>query len=207
MKIFCIGRNYAAHAKEMKSAIPERPVVFMKPATALLKPGQDFYYPEFTSNLHYECELVIRIGKNGKHIKKEFAHKYLDKMTLGIDFTARDLQAECKKKGHPWEIAKGFDNAAPISDFYPLEDFDRNSIEFKLWKNEELVQHGNTKDLIFSFDHLVTYVSQYFRLQMGDLIFTGTPAGVGPVQIGDTLKGALITQAGATKNVLQVDIR
>lgn len=191
MKIICIGRNYAEHAKELNNPVPERPVVFMKPATALLVNNKPFYYPEFTKNLHYEAEIVLKIAKNGRHVQPEFAADYVREIALGIDFTARDLQQECKKKGQPWEIAKAFDGSAPISDFVAIERVNREAIEFQLFKNGTKVQHGNTRDLLFSFDDIIVYVSQFFKLQMGDLIFTGTPAGVGPVQIGDKLEGYL----------------
>jgi 2-keto-4-pentenoate hydratase/2-oxohepta-3-ene-1,7-dioic acid hydratase in catechol pathway len=190
MKIICIGRNYADHAKEMKSAVPERPMFFMKPDVALLKAGNDFYYPKFSKDIHYECEVVVRIDKAGKNIDAKFAHKYYSSITLGIDFTARDLQLECKKNGHPWEIAKAFENSAPISStFIPKEELDVNQIEFRLEQNGTIVQEGNTADMLFSIDTLIAYVSQFMTLKTGDLIYTGTPAGVGPIAIGDTLKG------------------
>lgn len=188
MKIICIGRNYRDHAKELNNPVPKQPLVFMKPTSALLVNDKPFYYPAFSNNLHYEVEIVLKICKNGRHIQQEFASKYYNKIGIGIDFTARDIQAKCKEKGHPWEIAKGFDDSAPISKFLPLKDFDASAIKFQLHKNGELVQDGNTKDLIFSFDTLLVYLSKYFRLQIGDLIFTGTPAGVGPVKIGDKLE-------------------
>lgn len=189
MKIICIGRNYADHAKELNNPVPSKPMVFMKPASALLVNNKPFYYPEFTKNLHYEVEVVLKIGKNGRHVQPEFASDYVKEIALGIDFTARDIQDECKAKGHPWEIAKGFDGSAVLSPFIPIETVDRDAIEFRLDKNGETVQNGNTKDLIFSFDHLITYVSTFFKLNMGDLIYTGTPAGVGPVKVGDKLEG------------------
>lgn len=190
MKIICIGRNYADHAKEMKSAVPERPMFFMKPDVALLKAGNDFYYPQFSKDIHYECEVVVRIDKAGKNIDAKFAHKYYSSITLGIDFTARDLQLECKKNGHPWEIAKAFENSAPISsEFIPKEELDLNHIVFRLEQNGTVVQKGNTADMLFSIDTLIAYVSQFMTLKTGDLIYTGTPAGVGPIAIGDTLKG------------------
>lgn len=192
MKIICIGRNYAAHAKEMKSELPSEPVFFMKPETALLKDG-DFYYPEFTVDLHHEIELVIRISKAGKHISKEFAHKYYDSMTLGIDFTARDIQEQCKKKGLPWEKAKSFDNSAPVGQFLEIGDKDLQKLTFSLEINGEKRQEGYTEDMIFNIPELISYVSQYISLKVGDLIFTGTPEGVGPVKKGDVLKGFLGT--------------
>lgn len=188
MKIFCIGLNYNEHIKEMKHFdYPEHPVVFMKPPTALLKNGQPFFYPDFSKDVHYEGEIVLRICKNGKKIDKKFAHKYYDAFTIGFDFTARDIQAEQKKKGWPWEIAKGFDGAAFIGDFISLKQ--NEVIFFSIKKNNEIVQQGDTSMLIFSFDEIVSYISRYFTLQQGDLIYTGTPQGVGPVEIGDKLEG------------------
>ena len=191
MKIFCIGRNYAEHAKELNNAIPTKPLIFMKPPTALLLENKPFYYPDFTKNLHHEIEVVLKVCKNGKAIQPEFAHRYYDKIALGIDFTARDLQDDLKAKGQPWEIAKGFDNSAVLSEFVPLEGFDKNNINFNLKKNGVDVQIGSTKDLIFSFDVLISYISKFFTLQQGDLIYTGTPEGVSAVQIGDKLEGFL----------------
>ena len=191
MKIFCIGRNYLEHAKELNNAVPTKPLIFMKPPTALLLENKPFYYPDFTKNLHHEVEVVLKISKNGKAIQPEFAHRYYDKIGLGIDFTARDVQDELKAKGQPWEIAKGFDSSAVLSDFVDLKDFDKTNISFQLYKNGEIVQKGTTKDLIFSFDTVVSYISQFFTLQQGDLIYTGTPEGVGAVKIGDKLEGFL----------------
>lgn len=192
MKIFCIGRNYAEHAKELNNAIPSAPVVFMKPATALLTENKDFYYPNFTKDLHYECELVLRICKNGKAVQEKFASNYYDAITVGIDFTARDLQEHQKAKGLPWEIAKAFDHSAVLGTWMPKDQvIQQKSILFSLRKNNELVQQGDTNDLLFSFDKVISYISQFFTLQMGDLIFTGTPSGVGPVAIGDQLNGAI----------------
>lgn len=196
MKIICIGRNYAEHAKELNNPVPSRPVVFMKPPSALLINNRPFYYPYFTKDLHYELEVVLKVGKNGRHVQKEFAADYFQEIGLGIDFTARDLQSQLKQKGHPWEIAKAFDHSAVISPFVPIERVNRSAIEFQLKKNGEIAQHGNTKDLIFSFEDIIVYVSQFFKLQMGDLIYTGTPAGVGPVAIGDKLEGLLFTKTG-----------
>lgn len=190
MKIICIGRNYANHAKEMKSAVPEVPMFFMKPDTALLPKNNPFFYPNFTKDLHFECELVIKINRLGKNIAEKYAHEYYDHVGLGIDFTARDLQRKCKEKGHPWEIAKAFEHSAPLGKkFIPLEGKDIQNIDFRLEKNGEIVQQGNSKDMIFSVNKLIAYVSQFMTLKIGDLIFTGTPEGVGPVQIGDRLKG------------------
>lgn len=189
MKIICIGRNYADHAAEMNSPVPKNPMIFMKPPSALLVNNKPLYYPEFTQNLHYEAEIVLKVCKNGKHVQPEFASKYYEEIAFGIDFTARDLQAKCKEKGHPWEIAKGFDGSGAVSEFMPISKVNCEEIHFQLKKNEEVVQSGNTKDLIFKFDYLITYISKFFKLQMGDYIFTGTPVGVGPVQVGDVLEG------------------
>ena len=191
MKIFCIGRNYAEHAKELNNAVPTKPLIFMKPPTALLLDNKPLFYPQFTKNLHHEIEIVLRICKNGKAIEQKFAHRYYDKIALGIDFTARDLQDELKAKGQPWELAKGFDGSAVLSDYYPLSNFDKNNINFHLNKNDVAVQIGETQDLIFNFDTLISYISKFFTLQQGDLIYTGTPAGVGAVQVGDKLEGFL----------------
>ncbi|MEM8583915.1 MAG: fumarylacetoacetate hydrolase family protein [Bacteroidota bacterium] len=198
MKIFCIGRNYAAHAAEMKAEKPSRPLVFMKPPTALLVNNKPFYIPDFTQEVHHEIELVIKISKNGRHIDPTFAADYIESVGLGIDFTARDLQAQLKAKGHPWEISKGFDSSAPISgEFLSLNEFEHaQDIEFGLRKNGELVQYGRTKDLLFPFEELIVYISRFFRLQKGDLIFTGTPEGVGQVNIGDELVGFVKTREG-----------
>lgn len=191
MKIICIGRNYADHAAEMNSPLPTEPLFFLKPDTALLT-EQDFYYPSFSNDIHFECELVVRIDKVGKHIKAEFAHKYYSHFTLGIDFTARDIQQQCKEKGLPWEKAKGFDQSAPISSNWINKDsIDLQKAEFQFFQNGILRQTGHPKDFIFSIDTIIAYVSEFLTLKTGDLIFTGTPAGVGPIQIGDTLRAAL----------------
>ncbi|MGZ3920876.1 MAG: fumarylacetoacetate hydrolase family protein [Bacteroidia bacterium] len=200
MKIICIGRNYAEHAKEMKADLPTEPVFFMKPDTALLK-EEDFYLPDFTKDLHHEIELVLKISKAGKHISEQFAHKYYDEIGLGIDFTARDIQAKCKEKGLPWEKAKAFDNSAPIGKFIEKEAFDLNNINFELLVNGEAKQTGNSSDLIFSFDKIISYVSQYITLKTGDLIFTGTPEGVGQVNIGDKLEGFINGERFLTLNI------
>lgn len=190
MKIICIGRNYAEHAKEMKSEVPTEPVFFMKPDTALLKDSEPFYYPDFTKDLHHEIEIVIKINKVGKHIEEQFAHKYYDEIGLGIDFTARDLQAQCKAKGLPWEKAKAFDASTPLGKFVSKSQLGNLSdIGFELKINGESRQIGNTKDLLFSFDKVIAYVSKFVTLKVGDLIYTGTPEGVGPVNIGDKLQG------------------
>lgn len=192
MKIICVGRNYADHAKELQNDVPAEPVIFMKPKGAILLPGKPLYYPEFTNDLQYECEMVVRIVKNGKHIAEKFAGKYYGDVTLGIDFTARDVQREQQKKGLPWEIAKGFDGSAAVGSFAPItESMNINELPFQLKKNKQVVQEGNTKDMIFTIDRIVTYVSKFFTLNIGDLIFTGTPAGVGPVEPGDHLEGYL----------------
>lgn len=192
MKIICIGRNYAEHAKELKNEIPTEPVWFMKPDTALLKDGEAFYFPEFTKDLHHEIEIVLKINKVGKHIDEQFAHKYYDEIGIGVDFTARDVQAKCKEKGLPWEKAKAFDGSAPIGKFIKKEQIgDLNNIDFELKINGQSRQLGNTKDLLFSFDKVIAHVSKYVTLKVGDLIYTGTPEGVGPVQIGDKLQGYL----------------
>lgn len=192
MKIICIGRNYANHAKEMNSPVPEVPMFFMKPDTALLPKRNPFYYPNFTNDLHFECEIVVRICKLGKNIQEKYAHEYYDEIGLGIDFTARDLQSKCKEKGHPWEIAKAFEHSAPLSEkFLPKSNLNLADLNFQLHKNGEVVQDGNTKDMIFTIDQLIAYVSQFMTLKIGDLLFTGTPEGVGPVAIGDHLEGYL----------------
>lgn len=194
MKIICIGRNYADHAKELGNEIPESPVIFMKPDTAVLKKGSDFYIPEFSNDVHYELELVLKISKGGKYIQEENADKYYDEIGLGIDFTARDLQSELKGKGLPWELAKGFDGSAVLSEFYKKEDFDMKNINFSLMKNKEQVQNGNTSLMIFSPEKIIAFVSQYFTLRVGDLIFTGTPKGVGKVSENDILEAFLEDQ-------------
>lgn len=190
MKIICIGRNYAAHAKELRNELPTEPVFFMKPDTALLK-EKEFYLPDFSKDMHHEIELVLKISKAGKHIQEEFAHKYYEEIGLGIDFTARDLQEQCKQKGLPWEKAKAFDNSAPIGHFVPKAQLDLNNIAFGLKINGVYKQQGNSKDLIFSFDKIIAYISQFVSLKVGDLIYTGTPEGVGPVKIGDVLEGEI----------------
>lgn len=192
MKIICIGRNYVEHAKELKNPLPEQPVFFLKPDTSLVIRNRPFFYPDFSKDIHYEAELVIKIDKNGKHIQEKFAHTYYSQIGLGIDFTARDIQQKCKEKGLPWEIAKGFDNSAPISKLMGIKELnDQKNIGFRLELNEETVQQGSSLDMIFSFDTIISYLSQFITLKMGDLIYTGTPAGVGPVKIGDHLVGYL----------------
>lgn len=190
MKIICVGRNYPDHVKELGNAIPEQPVIFMKPKNALLAPGLSFYYPAFTNELHYECEIVIKISKNGKYIYEKYAHQYYKEITVGIDFTARDIQSELKKKGLPWEKSKAFDQSAVVGQFVPIESLnDRKHISFQLKKNGEVVQKGNSKDMIFRIDKILEDVSQYFTLNIGDLVFTGTPPGVGEAVVGDEFEG------------------
>jgi 2-keto-4-pentenoate hydratase/2-oxohepta-3-ene-1,7-dioic acid hydratase in catechol pathway len=186
MKIICIGRNYIEHAKELSNPVPKKPVFFLKPDTALLQKNNPFFYPAFSNNVHYEVELVLRICKNGRHIGEKFAKNYYDEIGIGIDFTARDIQAECKKKGLPWEIAKAFDQSAPVGKFLNINQVrDLNDINFTLKINDKIRQSGNSKDMIFSFDQIIAYVSMFITLREGDYIFTGTPEGVGPVQIND----------------------
>ena len=188
MKIICIGRNYSEHAKELKNEVPTEPVFFMKPDTALLKDNAPFYYPSFSKDIHYELELVIKISKNGKSILPQFAHKYYEQITVGIDFTARDLQQQCKEKGLPWEKAKSFDNSAVIGRFISIAELKNSSvIEFDLTLNGQSVQQGFSNQMLFSIDQIIAYVSGFVTLKTGDLIYTGTPAGVGSVKIGDRL--------------------
>ena len=202
MKIFCVGRNYSDHAKELNSEIPDEPVIFMKPKSALLQPHTPFYYPEFTNELHYECELVLRIAKNGKYIQEKFANKYYDAVTAGIDFTARDIQNELKQKGLPWEKAKAWDNSAVIGKWIPFANIkDRHKINFALYKNKELVQTGNSEEMLFDFDYIVSYISNFFSINIGDLIFTGTPAGVGEIVVGDEIEAFMDEQSMLTLDV------
>ncbi len=190
MKIFCIGRNYAAHAKELGNEVPEEPVIFIKPKSAMLQGDAPFYYPEFTNDLHYECELVLRVSKNGRYIPEHKATSYFDAITVGIDFTARDIQQELKNKGLPWEKAKAWDHSAVVGDWKPYRVFiDNPSIKFSLQKDGQTVQEGDSSLMIYPFARIVSEISKYFSLQIGDLIFTGTPAGVGPVVPGDVLEG------------------
>ncbi|MFT5257380.1 MAG: 2-keto-4-pentenoate hydratase/2-oxohepta-3-ene-1,7-dioic acid hydratase in catechol pathway [Polaribacter sp.] len=191
MKIICIGRNYAKHIKELANEKPESPVVFLKPDSAILPKKNPFFIPSFSDDVHYEVEVLIKINKVGKHIAAKFAHKYYDEIGLGIDFTARDVQEKCKKKGLPWEKAKAFDGSAVIGAFYPKEQFDLDNLKFQLLKNDEIVQDGNTNAMLWKTDALISYVSQYFTLKKGDVIFTGTPAGVGKVVENDVLKGVI----------------
>ena len=189
MKIVCIARNYAEHAKELNNEIPESPVFFIKPDSALLPKERDFYIPEFSSNIHYEVEIVLKISKAGKHIQPKFTSNYYTEISLGIDFTARDVQSDLKAKGHPWEIAKGFDGAAVVGEFHDKNVFDLKNLNFKLEKNGEIVQIGNSQQMIHDFSAIISESSKYFTLKKGDLIMTGTPAGVGQVKEGDILVG------------------
>ena len=192
MKIICIGRNYTEHIKELANERPEEPVVFIKPDSAVLPKDQDFYIPEFTKNVHYEVEVLIKICKVGKHIDERFAHNYYDEIGLGIDFTARDLQSALKEKGLPWEKAKGFDGSAVIGKWLPKTNFkDLSNLNFTLHNNEELVQDANTSFMLWKIDELIAYVSKFFTLKKGDVLFTGTPAGVGQIATNDYLSGKL----------------
>ena len=192
MKIIAIGRNYAEHAKELNNPVPSVPVIFMKPDTALLKDNKPFYHPEFSQDVHHEIEIVLKVSKEGKHISEKFAANYFEEIALGIDFTARDIQSKHKEKGLPWELAKAFDGSAPVSNFITKAQFaNMYNIGFNLDVNGETRQQGNTKDLLFSFERIIAFVSQYITLKKGDLIFTGTPQGVAKVNIGDRLEGFL----------------
>src|SRR5690606_33251959 len=187
MKIICIGRNYREHAEELGNEVPEKPVIFMKPDTALLK-GRDFYIPEFSQDIHYELEVVLKISRNGKYILKENASQYYHEIGLGIDFTARDLQSELKSKGLPWELAKGFDGSAAVSSFYSKSEFNLENRSYAIQKNKRIVQSVNTRDMMFYFDEIIAFVSRFFTLRTGDLIFTGTPKGVGKIEENDLLE-------------------
>lgn len=203
MKIICVGRNYAEHAKELGNAVPDAPVLFMKAKNALLQPGRAFYYPDFSKDIHYEAELVIKIAKNGKHIAEKFASRYYNQVTVGIDFTARDLQQQQKEKGLPWEIAKAFDDSAVVGNFLTLpEGKSIQDLRFELRKNGDVVQRGWAGDMINTVDRVIAYASGFFSLNIGDLIFTGTPAGVGPIAIHDHLEGFL-----EGEKLLSLDIR
>ncbi len=196
MKIICIGRNYSDHIAELKNEVPDEPVIFMKPKSALLQVHTPFYYPEFTNELHYEVELVLRVCKNGKYIQERHAANYYNGITVGIDFTARDIQDICKEKGLPWEKAKAFDNSAAVGKFVDINPaMKKNNINFKLLKNNEVVQVGNSGKMLFSFDSIISHISNYFSLNIGDLIFTGTPAGVGECVVGDELEAFLEDQS------------
>lgn len=191
MKIICIGRNYAKHIEELANEKPTNPVVFLKPDSAILPNKNPFFIPPFSNDVHYEVEILVKINKVGKFIDAKFAHKYYDEIGLGIDFTARDVQDECKEKGLPWEKAKAFDGSAVIGEFYPKEQFDLVNISFQLYKNDVLVQDGKSNAMLWKIDELIAYISQYFTLKKGDIIFTGTPEGVGKVSENDVLKGVL----------------
>jgi acylpyruvate hydrolase len=195
MKIIAIGRNYAEHIEELKNERPSAPVVFLKPDTALLKNNSPFYHPDFSENIHHEVELVLKISKEGKHIHKKFAERYYEEIGIGIDFTARDLQDKCKAKGLPWEIAKAFNGSAPVGEFLPVSEFKNlNDINFHLLINGQEKQKGNTSMMLFDFATIIEYVSRFFTLKKGDLIYTGTPAGVGKVNIGDRLEAFIEDQ-------------
>lgn len=191
MKIIAVGRNYVAHIEELKNDVPTEPVIFTKPDTAVLRGNEPFYYPSISNSIHHELEVVLKINKVGKNIEEKFAHKYYDEIGLGIDFTARDIQSRLKEKGLPWDLAKGFNGSAPISDFVSKENFDLSNMKFDLKVNNELRQKGNTGLMIYTFDYLISFVSKYFTLKTGDLLFTGTPAGVAEVKIGDRLQASL----------------
>ena len=191
MKIICIGRNYADHAKELGNSIPKEPVIFLKPDTALLPKKNPFFIPDFSDDLHHELELVVRINRVGKSIEERFAHRYYNQVTVGIDFTARDIQRDCKEKGLPWEKAKAFDGSAPIGEWLELQSLDIQNLNIELKKNGETVQLGNTKDMLFTVDKLIEEISKYFTLKIGDLLFTGTPAGVGAISKNDELEAFL----------------
>jgi 2-keto-4-pentenoate hydratase/2-oxohepta-3-ene-1,7-dioic acid hydratase in catechol pathway len=199
MKFICIGRNYAEHAKELGNEVPDQPVIFMKPNSAYHQPSNPFYYPEFTNELHYECEIVVRISKNGKLIEEVNASKYYDSISVGIDFTARDIQTELKKKGLPWEKAKGWDGSAVIGKWQPIsQEVDMKNIIFSLNKNGQVVQQGNSRDMIHDIDKIIAHVSRFFSLNIGDVIFTGTPAGVGECVVGDELEAFLMDESMLT---------
>jgi acylpyruvate hydrolase len=202
MKIICIGRNYTEHAKELNNEVPAEPVIFMKAKNALLGPDKPLYYPEFTDDLHYECELVVKIAKNGKFIQEKFAKKYYNEVSLGIDFTARDMQKKLKDKGLPWELAKAFDGSAAVGKFISTDNLNLADIKFQLKLNDKVVQDGHTKDMIFTVDQIIEYVSKFFTLNIGDLIYTGTPAGVGPLNVYDKMEGYLEGQ-----KLLEVEIK
>ncbi|RCR69602.1 fumarylacetoacetate hydrolase family protein [Larkinella punicea] len=188
MKIIAVGRNYAEHIKELNNEQPEDPVIFTKPETAILRPGDPFFYPDFSTDVHYEVEILVRISRTGKNIEQKFAHRYYDEIGIGVDFTARDLQSKLKAKGLPWDLAKGFNGSAPMSTFIPKTDFpDLHNLNFRLDVNGETRQTGNTSMMLFQIDYLISFVSTYFMLLQGDILFTGTPKGVGPVHIGDKL--------------------
>ncbi|HEV7350443.1 fumarylacetoacetate hydrolase family protein [Telluribacter sp.] len=203
MKIICVGRNYAEHIQELNNEKPDAPVIFMKPDTALLQPGEAFYYPEFSQDVHHEVEVVVKINKMGKFVEEKFAHKYYDEIGIGIDFTARDLQSKLKNKGLPWELAKAFNGSAPVSNFVSKADYaDLQDLNFRLEVNGETRQEGNTSMMLYRIDYLISFVSQYFTLKTGDLIFTGTPKGVAAVQPGDRLVASM-----EGKTMLELDVK
>ena len=202
MKIFGIGRNYAAHIEELNNERPDEPVIFTKPETALLTRNRPFYYPGFSSDIHFEVEILLKICKVGKNIDEKFAHTYYDEIGIGIDFTARDLQSKAKEKGLPWAIAKGFNDSAPISNFVSKKGFDLQNLNFSLRQNNEVKQQGNTSLMLFSFDYIISYLSKFFLLKKGDIIFTGTPKGVGPIAIGYKLEAFI-----ENEKMLYVDIK
>ena len=201
MKIICIGRNYAKHIEELANEKPESPVVFLKPDSAILPKNNPFFIPPFSNDVHYEVEVLVKINKVGKYIDAKYAHKYYDEIGLGIDFTARDVQEKCKEKGLPWEKAKAFDGSAVVGEFYTKEQFDLENLKFQLYKNNSLVQHGNTNAMLWKVDELIAYVSQYFTLKKGDIIFTGTPAGVGKIEENDVLRGVIENKEAFTIKV------
>ena len=202
MKIFGIGRNYGAHIEELNNERPDEPIIFTKPETALLTRNRPFYYPGFSEDIHFEVEILLKICKVGKNIEEKFAHTYYDEIGIGIDFTARDLQSKAKEKGLPWAIAKGFNDSAPISKFVSKKDFNLNNLQFSLNQNGDIKQQGDTSLMLFSFDYMVSYLSKFFLLKRGDIIFTGTPKGVGPVAIGDKLECFI-----GSEKMLHVDVK
>ena len=203
MKIICVGRNYAEHIKELNNEQPDDPVIFLKPETAVPLKNEPFFYPAFSSDVHHEVEILVKINRVGKNIDQKFAYKYYDEIGVGIDFTARDVQSKLKAKGLPWELAKGFNGSAPISGFVSKTDFsDLNNINFRLDVNGETRQQGNTSMMLFKIDYLISFVSTYFLLQQGDILFTGTPKGVGPVQVGDRLSAFI-----EDKPMLTLDVK
>lgn len=203
MKIICVGRNYAEHAKELNNPVNEQPVIFLKPETAQLQARQPFFMPDFSNDVHHEAEIVVKICRLGKNIQEKFAHKYYDELSIGIDFTARDLQSSLKSKGLPWELAKAFDASAPVGQFVDKSELGHlENLQFSLTNNGQMVQQGTTADMIFKIDYIISFVSQYFTLKKGDLIFTGTPKGVAPVKKGDQLEGFI-----GEKHLLTVKVR
>ena len=203
MRIFCIGRNYAEHIEELKNERPSEPVIFTKPDTALVRPGEAFYHPDFSEDIHHEVEIVLKISKMGKNLEARFAPKYYQELAVGIDFTARDVQSRLKAKGLPWDLAKGFDGSGPVSGFVPKTEFpDLQNITFGLRVNGEERQRGNTRMMLWNFDEQIAFLSRYFTLRPGDLLFTGTPAGVGPVRVGDKLQAFL-----EDKTTLELEVK